>query len=73
MVCGERNLDYRCLYAVKNVICVKTGLDWRNLKFKMEGIRKKGKHDNADVIFRLVPTIDEIWQARIDLSESFCS
>jgi len=39
----------------------------------MEGIRKKGKHDNADVIFRLVPTTDEIWQARIDLSESFCS
>ena len=25
---GERNLDYRCVYVVKNVICVKTGLDW---------------------------------------------
>ena len=30
----------------------KTGLDWRNLRFKMERIRKKGKqHDNADVTF----------------------
>jgi len=31
--------DYRCVYAIKNVICVETGLDWRNLWFKME--RKK--------------------------------
>jgi len=61
----ERNLDYRCVYAVKLVICVKGGLDWRNLRFKMERIRKKGKqHDNADVTFRIVPTTDENWQAR---------
>ena len=61
-------------YAVKNVICVKTGLDWRNLRFKMERIRKKGKqHDNADVTFRIVPTTDENWQALSDLSESVCS
>ena len=38
---GERNLDYRCVYAVKNVKCVKTGLDWRNLRFELERIRKK--------------------------------
>ena len=68
---GERNLDYRCVYAVKNVICVKTGLDWRNLRFELERIREKGKqHDNADVTFRIVPTTDEIWQARSDLAES---
>ena len=64
----------RCVYDVKNVICVKTGLDWRNLRFKMERIRKKGKqHDNADVTFRIVPTTDENWQALSDLSESVCS
>ena len=40
---GDRNLDYRCVYAVNNVICVKTGLDWQNLRFKMERIRKKRK------------------------------
>ena len=35
-------------YAIKNVIYVKTGLDWRNLRFKMERIRKKGKqHDSS--------------------------
>ena len=34
-------MDYRCVYDVKNVICVKTGLDWRKLGFKMERIRKK--------------------------------
>ena len=68
---GERNLEYRCVYAVKNVICVKTGLDWRNLRFEMERIRKKGKqHDNADMTFRIVATTDENWQARIDLSVS---
>ena len=59
---------------MKNVICVKTELDWRKLRFKMERIRKKGKqHDSADVTFRIVPTTDENWQARIDLSESVCS
>ena len=69
-----RNLDYRCVYDVNNVICVKTGLDWRNLRFKMERIRKKGKqHDSSDVTFRIVPTTDENWQARSDLSESVCS
>jgi len=36
----------------------------------MERIRKKGKqHDSADVTFRIVPTTDENWQARSDLSE----
>ena len=61
-------------YAVKNMIRVKTGLDRRNLRFKMERIRKKGKqHDNADVTFRIVPTTDESWQARSELSESVCS
>ena len=70
---GERNLDYRCVYAIKNVICVKTGLHWRNLRFKIDRIRKKGKqHDSADVTFRIVPTTDENWQARSDLSESVC-
>ena len=55
-----------------NVICVKTGLDWRNLKFKMERIPKKGKqHDMSDVTFRIVPKKN--WQARSDLSESVCS
>ena len=40
----------------------------------MERIRKKGKqHDNADVTFRIVPTTDENWQARSDLSESVCN
>ena len=35
---------------------------------------EKGKqHDNADVTFRIVPTTDENWQARSDLSESVCS
>ena len=35
---------------------------------------KKGKqHDNADVTFRIVPTTDENWQTRSDLSESVCS
>ena len=38
---GERNLDYRCVYVVKNVICVITGLEWRKLRFEMERIRKK--------------------------------
>ena len=33
-------LDYRCVHAVMNVICVKTGLDWRNLRFKLERNRK---------------------------------
>ena len=42
---------------LKNVICVKTGLDWRKLSFKMERIRKKD--DSADVTFRIVPTTDE--------------
>jgi len=51
-------------------MCVKTGLDWRNLRFKMERIQKKGKqHNNADVTFRIVSTTDENWQARSDLSE----
>ena len=63
-----------CKESVKNVISVKTGLDWRNLRFKMERNRKKGKqHDSADVTFRIVPTTDENWQARSDLSESVCS
>ena len=71
---GERNLDYRCVYAVTNVICVKTGLHWRTLRFKMERILKKGKqHDSSDVTFRIVPITDEKWQARSDLSESVCS
>ena len=52
---------------------VKTGLDWRNLRFKMERIRKEKKHDNADVTFWIVPTTDENWQARGDLPESVCS
>ena len=55
-------------------MCVKTGLDWGNLRFEMERIRIKGKqHDSSDVKFRIVPTTDEIWQARSDLSESVCS
>ena len=71
MVFIPRGQDYRCVYAIKNVICVKTGLDWRNLRFKMERIRKKGKqHDSADVTFRIVPTTDENWQAHSDLSVS---
>ena len=62
------------MYAVKIVICVKTGLDWRNLRFKIERIRKKGKqHDNADVTFRIVPTTDENRHTLSDLSESVCS
>ena len=62
------------IHFVKNVICVKTGLDRPNLRFKMERIRKKGKqHENANVTFRIVPTTDENWQARSDLSESVCS
>ena len=66
--------DNSCVYDVNNVICVEIGLDWRNLRFKMERIRKKAKqHDNADVTFRIVPTTDENWQARSDLSESVCS
>ena len=66
--------EYRCVFAVKNVISVKTVLDWRNLRFKMELISKKGKqHDNADVTFRIVPTTNETWQAGSDLSESVCS
>ena len=69
----ERNLDYRCVYAVKNVICVKTGLDWRNLRFKMEGGKKGKQHDSSDVTFRIAPTAYEQWQARSDLSESVCS
>ena len=64
-------MDYRCVYAVKNVICVKTGLDRRNLRFKMERIRKKGKRHDADVTFRIVPTTDENWQARSDLISQF--
>ena len=71
---GFHTAGYRCVFAVKNVICVKTVLDWRNLRFKMELIREKGKqHDNADVTFWIVPTTDENWQARSDLSESVCS
>ena len=66
--------DNSCVYDVKNVICVEIGLDWRNLRLKMERIRKKAKqHDNADVTFPIVPTTDENWQARSDLSESVCS
>ena len=38
-------LDYRCVHAVMNVICVKTGWDWQNLRFKMERIRKKKKNN----------------------------
>ena len=54
------------MYAVKNVICVKTGLDWRKLRFKMERIWKKGKqHDISDSA--------ENWPARGDVSESVCS
>ena len=68
----ERNLDYRCVYAVKLVICVKGGLDWRNLRFKMERIRKKGKqHDNADVTFRIVPTTDEIGRLVVTYQSQF--
>ena len=53
--------EYRCVFAVKNVISVKTGLDWRNLRFKMERNRKKGKqHDSADVTFRIVPKIGRL-------------
>ena len=37
-------------YAIKNVIYVKTGLDWRNLRFKMERIRKKGKQHDSSMI-----------------------
>jgi len=49
-------------------------LDLRNVRFKMERIRKKGKqHDSADVTFRIVPITDETWQARSDLSELVCS
>ena len=71
---GERNLDYRCVYAIKYVICVKTGLDWRNLRFTIELIRKKGKqHDNSDATFRMVSTTNENWQTRSDFSESRCS
>ena len=56
----EGNLGYRCVYAINNVIFVQTGLDWRNLRFKMERIRKIGKqHDNAIVTFPIVPTTDE--------------
>jgi len=47
------------VYAVNNVIYVKTGLDWRNLRLH--------------VTFRIVPTTDEKWQTRSDLSESVCS
>ena len=71
---GEKNLNYRCVYDVKNLTCVKTELDWRKLKFKMERIRTNGKqHDSADVTFWIVATTDENWQARSDLSESVCS
>ena len=56
----KRNLGYRCVYAINIVVFVQTGLDWRNLWFKMERIRKIGKqHDNAIVTFRIVPTTDE--------------
>ena len=56
-----RGEEYRCVFAVKNVISVKTGLDWRNLRFKMERNRKKGKqHDSADVTFRIVPKIGRL-------------
>ena len=56
------------------MICVKTGFDWRNLRLKMEQIWKKGKqHESADVTFQIVPTTDENWQARSDLSEPVCS
>ena len=40
---GEGNLDYRCVYDVKNVICVKTGLYKRKVRLKMERIREKRK------------------------------
>ena len=68
---GFHTAGIKWRYAVKNVICVKTGLDRRNLRFKMERIRKKGKRHDADVTFRIVPTTDENWQARSDLSVSF--
>ena len=54
----KSNLDYRCVYAIKNVICVKTGLercDWRKLRFKMERIRGKRK---------------TTWQLGCDISDS---
>jgi len=40
----------------------------------MERMRKKGKqHDSSDETFRIVPTTDENWQARSDLSELVCN
>ena len=49
--------------------------DWigeiKGLKWSKSG--KKEKNDNADVTFRIVPTTDENWQTRSDLSESVCS
>ena len=34
-------LNYRCVYAVKIVICFKTGLDWRNLRFGVNPKKRK--------------------------------
>ena len=57
---------------MKNVICVKTELDWRKLRFKMERIRKKGKqHDSSDVTFRIVPTTDEIDRLLVTYQSQF--
>ena len=44
-------------------------------KFKVQnGANPEKKENNMTtrVTFRIVPTTDEIWQARIDLSESVC-
>ena len=55
------------------MICVKTGLDWRNLRFKMELIRKKGKqHDNVDVTFRIVSQHTKIGRLVVTY-QSVCS
>ena len=54
------------------MICVKTGLDWRNLRFKMELIRKKGKqHDNVDVTFRIVSQHTKIGRLVVTYQSQF--
>ena len=79
--CFRSGETMRAEFGLKMCICCmkwsvmiylwQTGLNRRTLMYEMEWIGKL--QDNADVTVRIVPTTDEHWQTRNDLSESVCS
>jgi len=62
-------MDYRCVYAVKNVMLKQ---DWIG-EIKGSKWRKSRKKEN-NMKFPIVPTTDKNWRlVRSDLPESVCS